>query len=94
MADAAVTPRLAQQIRIRPAGDGFAFASIVAAGWSITGIRVKADDDGSCVIEWPHRETDRGERFPIATPAPEIRDQLEQEITDGYRQALARRRAR
>jgi hypothetical protein len=85
-------PRLAQQIRIRPAGDGFAFASIVAAGWSITGIRVRAADDGSCSIDWPFRETDRGERFPIASPPPEIRNQLEAEIAAAYRQALARRR--
>jgi hypothetical protein len=53
------SPRLAQQIRIRPA-------------------------------EWPRRETNRGERFPVATPLPEIRHQLEDEIAAAYHQALAR----
>jgi len=32
--------RLAQQIRIRPVGDDFAFASIVVDGWSVHGIKV------------------------------------------------------
>jgi hypothetical protein len=84
--------RLAQQIRIRPCGDGFAYAAIVASGWSITGIRVRVGDDGSYAIEWLHRETERGERFPVATPPPEIRDQLEDEIAAAYHQAIDRRR--
>jgi hypothetical protein len=86
-------PRLAQQIRVRPVGDDFAFVNIVASGWSITGIRVHAEN-GSCTIKWPFRETDRGQRFPIATPPPEIRDQLEQEVAEAYKQAVARGRAR
>jgi hypothetical protein len=72
-------PRLAQQIRVRPVGDAFAFVSVVVHGWSVHGVRVRGDR-----IEWPESEKN-GRRYPIVTPPPEIREQLEQEIAAALR---------
>jgi hypothetical protein len=80
--------RLPQQVRIRPVGDDFAFASVVVDGWSVHGVRVPGDR-----IEWPESEKN-GRRYPIVTPPPEIRDQLEAEIATAYEMAIASRGGR
>jgi hypothetical protein len=79
-----LTARLAQQVRIRPVGDDFAFVSVVVHGWSVHGVKVRGR-----LVEWPENEKN-GKRYPIVTPPPEIRDQLEAEIATAYEQAIAR----
>jgi hypothetical protein len=81
--------RVAQQIRIRPVGDSFAFASVVVDGWSVSGIRITAFPDDT-KVEWPKSEAKNGGHYPVVTPPPEIRDQLEDEIAAAYDQAIAR----
>jgi hypothetical protein len=66
----------ATTIRVRLLGDKFAYVSIVCAGWSISGIRVRGG-----WVEWPMTDG-KGGRYPVVAPPPELRDQLEEEIVD------------
>jgi hypothetical protein len=69
---------------VRLVGNDFAFASVVVDGWSVHGVKVY----GAGRIEWPITEDRQGRRWPIVTPPPAIRDQLEAEITAATEQAI------
>jgi hypothetical protein len=80
-----LSARLAQQIRVRLVGKDFAYASIVVDGWSVHGIRVFGGPEG---IEWPATNDRHGRRWPVVTPPPGIRGQLEGEILTVAEQAI------
>jgi hypothetical protein len=84
-----MTGRLATQIRVRPCNEGFAYASIVVDGWSVTGIAVRLDDDGARV-DWPMRDGKAGAKWAIVSPPPHQREQIEQEIIEAARGAIGR----
>ncbi len=79
----------AEQIRVRPVGDGFAYASLVCGGWSVSGIRVRACEDGPR-IEWPYSESSSGRRFSVVVPPAGLRERLEAQIAAAFRVACAR----
>jgi hypothetical protein len=70
--------RATSQIRVRPLGNGFACVSIVAGGWSISGIKVSARGR----IEWPMTDGKGGRRYPVVSPPSHLRLRLESEILE------------
>lgn len=85
-----MSARIASQIRIRPCSQDFAYAQVVCEGWSVAGIAVRLGDDGSRQVEWPKTEGKRGATWPIVSPPPALRDQLEAEIIEAAEAAIAR----
>jgi hypothetical protein len=83
-----VSARLTSTIRVRPCNAGFAYAQIVCDGWSVSGIAVHLDAERR--VEWPQREGERGAKWPIVSPPPALRDQLEAEIIEAAEAAIAR----
>ncbi len=65
----------AEQIRIRPVGDRFAYAPLVCGGWPASGVRIGAHKGGHR-IEWPFTGS-VGERYPLVGPPPGLRQRLE-----------------
>jgi len=84
MAEGRVMAATITSIPVRSVGDNFAFVHLVVDGWSIHGIRVRHG-----AVEWPTRADERGKVWPVATPPPEIRDQLERAILDAYTRATS-----
>jgi hypothetical protein len=84
-----MTGRVASQIRLRPCGDNFAFASIGVDGWPVTGIAVRLDDNGAR-IDWPTRDGKCGTKWPIVSPPPGQRDQLELRSFEAVEGAICR----
>jgi hypothetical protein len=69
--------RAVSTIRVRSLGDRFAFGSIVAAGWSISRIKVRAGR-----VEWLMTDDKGARRYTVVAPPPDLRDQREEEILD------------
>ena len=72
-------------VRVCLVGDGFAFAQVAVNGWSVSGIRVNRG-----LVEWPRSAAKNGATYPLVTPPPEIRDQIEAEILAACERALGR----